>query len=61
MEAVLWGSVAASFVIEQDGLPSLAHHEGEGGQEGKEEEEREELWNGEKALDRVAEMKARMG
>lgn len=41
--AIVWGSVAASFVIEQDGLPelTLASHGSE-------------LWNGEATLDRVA-------
>ncbi|WWD18480.1 hypothetical protein CI109_102932 [Kwoniella shandongensis] len=41
-EAVRWGSVAASFTIEQNGLPKLTK-----GEDGK------ELWNGESPLDRL--------
>ena len=40
--AVKWGSVAASFVIEQDGLPTLTVADGR------------ELWNGQDSWDRLA-------
>ena len=39
--AALTGSIAASFVIEQSGMPKLTYHEGK------------ELWNGERRLDRL--------
>ncbi|WVQ73197.1 hypothetical protein IAR50_002763 [Cryptococcus sp. DSM 104548] len=41
-DAVKWGTVAASFVIEQDGLPTLTK-----GEDGK------ELWNGEDPWERL--------
>ncbi|WWC88679.1 uncharacterized protein L201_003592 [Kwoniella dendrophila CBS 6074] len=44
-EAVIWGSVAASFTIEQDGLPVLTKNADK------------ELWNGEDPLKRVKIMK----
>ncbi|WVQ65787.1 uncharacterized protein L199_003965 [Kwoniella botswanensis] len=44
-EGVLWGSVAASFTIEQDGLPTLSKLGGK------------ELWNGEDPWERVRIMK----
>ncbi|WVQ82954.1 hypothetical protein IAT38_005090 [Cryptococcus sp. DSM 104549] len=46
-EAVKWGSVAASFTIEQNGLPTLTK-----GEDGK------ELWNGEDPWERVKAMGA---
>ncbi|OCF43575.1 hypothetical protein I317_02593 [Kwoniella heveanensis CBS 569] len=49
-EAVIWGNVAASFTIEQDGLPHLSI--GENGRE---------LWNGQDPWLRVEEMKAGRG
>ncbi|WRT67782.1 uncharacterized protein IL334_004756 [Kwoniella shivajii] len=48
-EAVIWGSVAASFTIEQDGLPTLTRKNGK------------ELWNGEDPWDRVQEMQRDVG
>lgn len=47
--AAIWGSVAASFAIEQVGMPELA---GEGF---------EETWNGERAKSRAEELSQRMG
>nr|XP_019012750.1 uncharacterized protein I206_02245 [Kwoniella pini CBS 10737]OCF51531.1 hypothetical protein I206_02245 [Kwoniella pini CBS 10737] len=44
-EAVIWGSVAASFTIEQDGLPILTVKNDK------------ELWNGQDPLERVMIMK----
>ena len=46
--AALSGSVAASFAIEQPGLPKLSHYEGK------------ELWNGEQSLDRLDVMRKRV-
>lgn len=46
--AAIWGSVAASFAIEQVGMPKLA---GEGN---------EETWNGERATSRVEELSRRL-
>lgn len=46
--AALLGSVASSFVIEQSGMPKLTYHEGE------------ELWNGERSLDRLRVMRERV-
>jgi sugar/nucleoside kinase (ribokinase family) len=47
-EAALWGSVAASFCIEQVGMPILTHHpDGE-------------RWNGEKVQDRLAQFRTRL-
>ncbi|WWC62556.1 uncharacterized protein I303_105152 [Kwoniella dejecticola CBS 10117] len=48
-EAVIWGSVAASFTIEQNGLPVLTTKEGK------------ELWNDEDPSDRVQIMKRDLG
>jgi hypothetical protein len=45
---VIWGSVAASFTIEQDGLPVMIIS-----QDG-------ELWNGETCESRVGALKARL-
>ena len=45
--AVLWGSVAASFTVEQDGLPSMKL-EGD-----------EEMWNGERPRDRLCSLRTR--
>ncbi|WVW84663.1 hypothetical protein I302_106697 [Kwoniella bestiolae CBS 10118] len=50
-EGVIWGSVAASFTIEQDGLPMITNIDGDG----------DELWNGEDPWERVREMKRDMG
>lgn len=47
--AVLWGTVAASFVIEQNGLPSL-----------KERSDGGELWNGEDSRERLDLLRARL-
>ena len=49
-EACAWGSVAASFAIEQVGVPEL----------GKDEEGRE-TWNGERAEERLKEYVERVG
>ncbi len=46
--AALPGSVAASFAIEQSGMPKLTY------------EGREELWNGERSLDRLGVMRKRV-
>ena len=46
--AALTGSVAASFAIEQPGLPKLTSHE------------EKELWNGEQSLDRLDVMRKRV-
>ena len=53
-EACAWGAVAASFAIEQVGVPRLEglETEGEGG--------KEERWNGEKVEDRLTEYLARV-
>ncbi|KXH56510.1 hypothetical protein CSAL01_03335 [Colletotrichum salicis] len=48
-EAAAWGSVAASFAIEQVGVPTLAKNE-----------EGQETWNGERVEDRLAEFRARL-
>lgn len=44
----LFGSIAASFAIEQFGMPKLTYHEGK------------ELWNGERSLDRLDVMRKRV-
>lgn len=49
-EAAIWGSVAASFAIEQVGMPVLRTEEGDG----------KETWNGVIVGDRVAELKQRL-
>ena len=46
--AALTGSIAASFAIEQFGMPKLTYHEGR------------ELWNGERSLDRLDVMRKRV-
>ncbi|KAL9137323.1 MAG: hypothetical protein Q9175_001477 [Cornicularia normoerica] len=46
--AALLGSIAAGFAIEQPGMPTLSYHDGE------------ELWNGERSLDRLASMRKRV-
>ena len=46
--AALPGSIAASFAIEQPGIPKLTHREGK------------ELWNGERSLDRLQMMRKRV-
>jgi sugar/nucleoside kinase (ribokinase family) len=48
-EAVAWGAVAASFAIEQVGVPEMTVNDKD-----------EELWNGQKVLDRLAELKGRL-
>ncbi|ROW09439.1 hypothetical protein VMCG_02204 [Cytospora schulzeri] len=49
-EAATWASVAASFAIEQVGVPELGR-DGEG----------EETWNGVRVLDRLSELQERIG
>lgn len=49
-EAATWGSVAASFAIEQVGVPALGFNE-----------EGEETWNGVKVSDRLSELQERIG
>lgn len=44
----LHGSIAASFAIEQSGMPKLTYHEGK------------ELWNGERSLERLDVMRERV-
>jgi hypothetical protein len=44
----MWGSVAASFVIEQDGLPDMSNVEGR------------ELWNAQEPMSRVADLQKRL-
>ena len=46
--AALLGSVTSSFAIEQSGMPELTYHEGQ------------ELWNGERSLERLASMRRRV-
>lgn len=46
--AALTGSIAASFAIEQPGIPKLTYREGK------------ELWNGERSLDRLHVMRERV-
>ena len=46
--AALHGSVAASFAIEQSGMPKLTYREGQ------------ELWNGERSLDRLDVMRKKV-
>ena len=46
--AALTGSIAASFAIEQPGIPKLTYNEGN------------ELWNGERSLDRLDVMRKRV-
>ncbi|KAL2206656.1 putative MAK32 protein [Sarocladium strictum] len=48
-EAVAWGAVAASFAIEQVGVPEMTVNDKD-----------EELWNGQKVLDRLEELKGRL-
>jgi len=48
-EAALWGSVAASFAIEQVGLPQMGQ-----------DNEVNEIWNGIRVEDRLAEFKSRL-
>ncbi|KAK4685279.1 hypothetical protein P7C73_g4882, partial [Tremellales sp. Uapishka_1] len=47
-QAVLWGTVAASFVIQQDGLPHF------------QSSDRRETWNGETGLERLEKLKAKI-
>lgn len=49
-EAVCWGSVAASFAIEQVGVPELGRNE-----------DGEEIWNGARVADRLKELQDRIG
>lgn len=49
-EAVCWGSIAASFAIQQVGVPELGR-DGEG----------EETWNGERVWDRLKNLQERIG
>lgn len=49
MAAVVWASVAASFIVEQEGLPSMSKVLGR------------ELWNGDDPWERVKELKRRTG
>lgn len=49
-EAAAWASVAASFAIEQVGVPVLGR-----------DEEGQETWNGVRVLDRLGEFQARIG
>lgn len=49
-EAAIWGSVSASFAIEQVGMPVLSHSS-QGG----------ETWNGIRVEDRLSEFKERLG
>jgi sugar/nucleoside kinase (ribokinase family) len=49
IQAALFGSVGASYAIEQDGLPRLTMENGE------------ERWNGSSSMDRVNELAARCG
>lgn len=51
-EAALWGSVAASFVIEQVGVPKLGWDDRDGGSE---------TWNGERVADRLRHLAERTG
>ncbi|TPX08469.1 uncharacterized protein E0L32_010086 [Thyridium curvatum] len=48
-EAAVWGSVAASFAIEQVGVPTLGH-----------DDDGNELWNGVKVDDRLRELQDRL-
>lgn len=56
-EACAWGAVAASFAIEQVGMPRL---EADGKNEEEEEEEISEKWNGERVQDRLSEYMKRV-
>ncbi|KAF7875337.1 hypothetical protein EAF04_002509 [Stromatinia cepivora] len=61
IEASCWGAVAASFAIEQVGVPELGfrdYGEGVGGGEG--EEEKEETWNGVVVEERLREFMGRV-
>jgi hypothetical protein len=49
-EAAVWGSVAASFAIEQVGIPKLGIDA---------EDNEKETWNGARVHDRVEEMQKR--
>lgn len=49
-EAAIWGSVSASFAIEQVGMPTLSHSP-----------QGEETWNGVRVEDRLSEFKERLG
>lgn len=49
-EAACWGAVAASFAIEQVGVPALGR-----------DEDGEETWNGARVEDRLQELKERIG
>lgn len=49
-EAAIWGSISASFAIEQVGMPTLAHSPQIG-----------ETWNGVRVEDRLKEFKERLG
>lgn len=51
--AAVYGSVAASFAVEQVGLPKLTLHQ-DGGQDGG------ELWNGESVAERLRQYQARL-
>ena len=49
-EAAIWGSISASFAIEQVGMPTLSHSP-----------QGEETWNGVRVEDRLSEFKGRLG
>ncbi|KAI3399706.1 hypothetical protein diail_6055 [Diaporthe ilicicola] len=49
-EAACWGSIAASFAIEQVGVPELGR-----------DDDGEETWNGERVRDRLEALQARIG
>lgn len=48
-EAACWGSIAASFAIEQVGVPELGR-----------DDDGEETWNGDRVQDRLAALQARL-
>lgn len=48
-EAACWGSIAASFAIEQVGVPELGS-----------DDDGEETWNGDRVQDRLAALQARL-
>lgn len=57
VEAAAWGSVAASFMIEQVGVPVLSFSE----ESGEDERKGEELWNGESVEGRLEVFRERCG
>lgn len=60
-EAASWGSIAASFAIEQVGVPTLGRNEEQDDDDDDKEEEEKETWNGVTVNSRLQEYYERIG